>query len=243
MSTETTLFVDRTAVFHILSTEPPLFMDRSRILGQSVTKLPIFLACVRWWYKMPGQQATRLANMLASRSKQTARATPKGSLCLLCALRPASRPYLSLGLSIRATFFVDRNLKLTVVSTQTALFVDKTVQLTILSTRTALFMDSPRFRWREYGQQATRLANTPASRSKQTARATPKGSRSLLCAPSQISARYLVYLPPTNPSVATLILTSGGKTERRAVKQAIKVEPVVNTSSTMIRCLIPLRLS
>ncbi len=63
-----------------------------------------------------------------------------------------------------------------------------------------------------------------------------------LC-PSQISSHYLVYLPPTNPSVATLILTSGGKTVRRAVKQAIKVEPVVNTSSTMIRCLIPLRLS
>ncbi len=184
----------------------------------------------------------------------------EGLAPLLCALSSASRPYLSLGLSIRATFLVDRNLKLTVVSTQTAhlvdrchnlvlasteipVFMDKTAQLTILSTITALFMDSPRFRWREYGQQATRLANTPASRTKQAARATPKGSRSLLCAPSQISARYLVYLPPTNPSVATLILTSGGKTERRAVKQAIKVEPVVNTSSTMIRCLIPLRLS
>ena len=209
MSTETTLFVDSTAVFHILSTEPPLFMDISRILGQSVTKLPIFLACVRWWYKMPGQQATWLANTQASRSKQAERATPKSSLSLLCALSPTSRPYLSLGLSIRETLFKGRNLKLTVVSTQTAhlvdrchnlvlasteipVFIDKTAQLTILSTRTALFMDSPRFRCREYGQQATRLASMPASRSKQTARAMPKDSRSLLCAPSQISAHYMV---------------------------------------------------
>ena len=33
------------------------------------------------------------------------------------------------------------------------------------------------------------------------------------------------YAPPTNPRVATLIRTLGGKTERRALKQAIKVEP------------------
>jgi hypothetical protein len=38
-----------------------------------------------------------------------------------------------------------------------------------------------------------------------------------------------VYTSPTNPSVATLILTSGGKTVRRAVKQANRVLPVVNT--------------
>lgn len=141
MSTETTLFVDRTAVFHILSTEPPLFMDRSRILGQSVTKLPIFQACVRWWYKMPGQQATRLANMPASRSKQTARATPKGSLCLLCALSSASRVYLSQGLSTRPYLFVDRCHNLVLASTEIPVFMDKTAQLTILSTITALFMD------------------------------------------------------------------------------------------------------
>ena len=34
---------------------------------------------------------------------------------------------------------------------------------------------------------------------------------------------------PTNPSVATLILTPGGKTSRKAVKQANRVLPVVNT--------------
>ena len=33
----------------------------------------------------------------------------------------------------------------------------------------------------------------------------------------------------TNPRVATLMRTEGGKTSRRATKQAIKVEPVVNT--------------
>ena len=34
-----------------------------------------------------------------------------------------------------------------------------------------------------------------------------------------------IFQYPTNPSVATLMRTSGGKTERRALKQAIKVEP------------------
>ena len=58
-----------------------------------------------------------------------------------------------------------------------------------------------------------------------------EGLAPLLCAPSQISAHYLVYPPPTNPSVATLILTHGGKTDRNATKHACKVEPVVNTSS------------
>ena len=34
---------------------------------------------------------------------------------------------------------------------------------------------------------------------------------------------------PTNTRVATLILTPGGKTERRAVKLECRVDPVVNT--------------
>ena len=58
-----------------------------------------------------------------------------------------------------------------------------------------------------------------------------EGLAPLLCARSPISAHYLVYPPPTNPSVATLILTLGGKTDRNATKHACKVEPVVNTSS------------
>ena len=36
------------------------------------------------------------------------------------------------------------------------------------------------------------------------------------------------YASPTNAKVATLILTDGGKTERRAEKKAARVEPVVN---------------
>ncbi len=38
-----------------------------------------------------------------------------------------------------------------------------------------------------------------------------------------------IFQYPTNPSVATLMRTSGGKTVRNATKQAYKVEPVVNT--------------
>lgn len=133
---------------------------------------------------MLGQQATRLANTPASRSKQAARATSKGSLRCFVPQAKSPNSLICCVLSIRETLFKGRNLKLTVVSTQTAhlvdrchnlvlasteipVFMDKIAQLTILSTITALFMDSPRFRWREYGQQATRLANTPASRSKQ----------------------------------------------------------------------------
>ena len=41
-----------------------------------------------------------------------------------------------------------------------------------------------------------------------------------------------VYTSPTNARVAMLILTLGGKTARRASKQACKVLPVVKTSST-----------
>ena len=120
----------------------------------------------------------------------------EGLAPLLCALSSASRVYLSQGLSTRLCLFVDRCHNLVLASTEIPVFMDKTAQLTILSTITALFMDSPRFRWREYGQQATRLANTPASRSKQTARATPKGSLCLLCAPSRIST--LSDLSPSN---------------------------------------------
>jgi len=102
---------------------------------------------------MLGQQATRLANTPASLSKQAARATPKGSRSLLCAPSQISELSHLLRPVIRVTLFEGINLKLTVVSTQTAhfvdrcasteipVFMDKTAQLTILSTRTALFMD------------------------------------------------------------------------------------------------------
>lgn len=125
-----------------------------------------------------------------------------------------------------------------------------------------IVVDSPRFRWREYGQQATRLASTPASRSKQAARATPKGS--LRCFVPRAKSPHTIsfvascpssphssgqklqdgvsaaYAPPTNPSVAMLMRTEGGKTVRRAVKHAKAVDPVVNTSSTSRMCRIPL---
>ena len=45
---------------------------------------------------------------------------------------------------------------------------------------------------------------------------------------------------PTNPSVATLILTPGGNTDCRAVKQACKVASVTSTNITVIyECLFP----
>ena len=80
-------------------------------------------------------------------------------------------------LSIRVTLFGGRNLKLSLVSTQTALFVD-----------------SSRFRWREYGRQATRLANMPASRSKQATRATPKGS--LRCFVPRAQSPHTIWFSP-----------------------------------------------
>lgn len=41
--------------------------------------------------------------------------------------------------------------------------------------------------------------------------------------------QVLAYASPTNPRVATLMRTDGGKTVRKAVKQAIKVLPGANT--------------
>ena len=94
--------------------------------------------------------------------------------------------------------FMDRIAKSIVVSMKTALFVDRNFKLTVASTQTALFVDSSRFRWREYGRQATRLASTPASRSKQTARATPKGS--LRCfVPGAQSLHTIWFIPLPQP--------------------------------------------
>ena len=72
----------------------------------------------------------------------------EGLAPLLCALSPTSRPYLSLGLSIRATLFVDRCHNLVLASTEIPIFMDKIAKLTVVSIKTTLFMDSPRFRWR-----------------------------------------------------------------------------------------------
>ena len=50
----------------------------------------------------------------------------EGLAPLLCALSPASRVYLSQGLSIRATLFVDRCHNLVLASTEIPVFMDKT---------------------------------------------------------------------------------------------------------------------
>ena len=65
----------------------------------------------------------------------------EGLAPLLCALSPTSRIYLSQGLSIRVTLFEGRNIKLTVVSTQTAHFVDRSLNLVLASTEIPVFMD------------------------------------------------------------------------------------------------------
>lgn len=65
----------------------------------------------------------------------------EGLAPLLCALSPTSRVYLSQGLSIRVTLFEGRNLKLAVVSTQTAHFVDRCHNLVLASTEILVFMD------------------------------------------------------------------------------------------------------
>ena len=65
----------------------------------------------------------------------------EGLAPLLCALSPTSRVYLSQGLSIRVTLFEGRNIKLTVVSTQTAHFVDRCHNLVLASTEILVFMD------------------------------------------------------------------------------------------------------
>ena len=87
------------------------------------------------------REAARLANTPASRSKQAVRATPKGSL--RCFVPRAKSPnfLICCVLSIRVTLFEGRNLKLTVVSTQTAHFVDRCIRSIKLSTKTHLFVD------------------------------------------------------------------------------------------------------
>ena len=125
----------------------------------------------------------------------------EGLAPLLCALSPASRVYLSQGLSIRATLFVDRCHNLVLASTEIPVFTDRIAKSIVVSMKTALFVDSSRFRWREYGRQATRLANMPASRSKQATRATPKGS--LRCfVPGSQSLHTIWFIPlPQTPAL------------------------------------------
>lgn len=160
--------------------------------------------------------------------------------------------------STETALFMDRNLKLTIVSTKTAFFMDRSFNHCLVSTETALFMDSTaqstvvsikiRFFPGQFavmmpdawsaGNATGKYAGQPH---KASGASYTQGLAPLLCAPSQISAHYLLYTFPTKPSVATLMRTPGGKTVRRAVKQAIKVDPVVKTSSTSSTCRMSLR--
>ena len=119
-------------------------------------------------------------------------------------------PYLGL-VSTETTLFVDRSHDLVLVSTETAIFVDRNHNLVLASTETPVFMDKT--------AKSTILSTETALFVDRR----PKGA----------------YVPPTNPRVATLILTSDGKTARRASKQACRVAPVVKTSSTRRICLMP----
>ena len=65
----------------------------------------------------------------------------EGLAPLLCAHSPISRVYLSQGLSIRVILFEGRNLKLAVVSTQTAHLVGRCHNLVLASTEILVFMD------------------------------------------------------------------------------------------------------
>ena len=107
-------------------------------------------------------------------------------------------------LSTKQALFMDRRPYLGLISTETALFVDRRHNLVLASTETPVFMDKT--------AKSTILSTETAIFVDRR----PKGA----------------YVPPTNPSVATLILTQGGKTARRASKQACRVAPVVKTSST-----------
>ena len=94
------------------------------------------------------------------------------------------------------------------MSTETPLFVDRSINLSFVSTETTIFMDRS-------------LEPTVVS------------TKTHLFVDRR---QHGAYAPPTNPRVATLILTPGGKTARSARKQANKVEPVVKTSSISIMC-------
>lgn len=85
--------------------------------------------------------------------------------------------------------------------------MDRSIKPTVPSTKSALFVDR---------------SLKPTVLSTKSAIFVDRNRKTLL-AP--------VYTSPTNARVAMLILTLGGKTARRASKQACKVLPVVKTSS------------
>ena len=105
VSTKTAISVDRCSYVSLASIKTPLFVDRSFNLRRpenSPNFWPPYRLCPRWpeksLFSWPildcetgdiASEATRLANTPASRSKQAARATPKGSLrCFVPLVQP-----------------------------------------------------------------------------------------------------------------------------------------------------------
>lgn len=89
-----------------------------------------------------------------------------------------------------------------------AMFMDRSRQYTVVSTEMPLFVD----RSHKLVALSTKTAH------------------------SVDRAGNISYASPTNAKVATLILTDGGNTVRRATRQAWRVAPVVNTSSISRMC-------
>ena len=131
-------------------------------------------------------------------------------------------------LSTKRALFMDKSPYLGLVSTETALFVDRRHNLVLASTETPVFMDKT-------AKSAILSTETPVFMDK-TAKSTILSTETAIFVDRRPKG---AYVPPTNPRVATLILTSDGKTARRASKQACRVAPVVKTSSTRRICLMP----
>lgn len=115
-----------------------LFLAAGLFQPSPARKQPEFLASSR----LRDWRHSRRVHAAGKYAGQPLKASCAGGLApLLCALSPTSRVYLSQGLSIRVTLFEGRNLKLAVVSTQTAHFVDRCHNLVLASTEILVFMD------------------------------------------------------------------------------------------------------
>ena len=94
--------------------------------GQKNGRFPGLVTIVRQETWSAGNAAGKYAGQPL---KASCASCAEGLAPLLCALSPTSRVYLSQGLSIRATLFVDRCHNLVLASTEILVFMDKTAQL------------------------------------------------------------------------------------------------------------------
>ena len=153
------VFLARTKIYLRRPEKPAIFWPLVSLILHRPEKSPNFWPLLRYGPRWPekrqiswpghdcetgylAREAARQASMPVSRSKQAARATPMGSLRLLCAPSPISRLYFSLGLSTRTSIFMDRSLKFVLASTEIPVFMDKTAHPPILSIITVLLMDN-----------------------------------------------------------------------------------------------------